>query len=147
MPSPASVPVQVTVRLVEVPETVQTGSPFFLKCGLAAVAVECIHDMAHPVEVLSALRASCADDAVVVVIDEAADPELVTPGDEIQRLLYGFSLLICLPDSMSHSGSVATGTVIRPATMNGYAKQAGFTGATSLEVSDTGFWRCYRLGV
>jgi hypothetical protein len=103
--------------------------------------------MAHPVEVLSALRASCADDAVVVVIDEAADPELVTPGDEIQRLLYGFSLLICLPDSMSHSGSVATGTVIRPATMNGYAKQAGFTGATPLEVSDTGFWRCYRLGV
>lgn len=118
------------------------GGPF-----VAALAVECIHDMAHPVEVLSALRASCADDAVVVIIDEAADSELVTPGDEVQRLLYGFSLLICLPDSMSHPESVATGTVIRPATMNGYAKQAGFAGAVPLEVRDTAFWRCYRLGM
>jgi hypothetical protein len=111
----------------------------------AAIAIECIHDMPYPVDVLSALRASCVDDAVVVVIDEAADPDLSTPGDAIQRLLYGFSLLICLPESLSHPGSVGTGTLIRPAVMDEYARAAGFAGATTLEVADTGFWRCYRL--
>jgi 2-polyprenyl-3-methyl-5-hydroxy-6-metoxy-1,4-benzoquinol methylase len=111
----------------------------------AAIAIECIHDMPYPVQVLSALRASCVDDAVVVVIDEAADPDLITPGDDIQRLLYGFSVLICLPDSLSHPGSVGTGTLIRPSVMDEYARAAGFAGATPLEVADTGFWRCYRL--
>lgn len=110
-----------------------------------AIAVECLHDMPYPEKVLSAVRQSCREDAVVLVIDEAADPELSTPGDDVQRLLYGFSVLICLPDSLSHSGSVGTGTVIRPSTVDKYAKAAGFAGATALQVSDTGFWRIYRL--
>jgi hypothetical protein len=46
---------------------------------------------------------------------------------------------------MSHAGSAATGSVMRPATLAGYASAAGFAGAEPLEVSDTGFWRCYRL--
>ncbi|HET7327514.1 MAG TPA: methyltransferase domain-containing protein [Nocardioidaceae bacterium] len=111
------------------------------------VAVECLHDMPYPEQVLSAVRRSCSDDAVVLVIDEAADLELTTPGDDTQRLLYGFSVLICLPDSLSHPDSVGTGTVIRPSVVDRYAKAAGFTGATALSVSDTGFWRIYRLGL
>lgn len=110
-----------------------------------AIAVECVHDMPHPVEVLAAVRAAVAPDALVYVVDEAADPVLAAPGDELQRLLYGFSLLICLPDSLSAPGSVATGTVLRPSTLDGYAKRAGFAGATPLELADTGLWRFYRL--
>ncbi len=110
-----------------------------------AIAVECVHDMPHPVEVLAAVRAATTEDALIYVVDEAADEELRTPGDEIQRLLYGFSLLVCLPDSLSHEGSVGTGTVMRPATLDGYARRAGFTGATPVPVTDTGFWRFYEL--
>lgn len=111
------------------------------------IAVECLHDMPYPEQVLSAVRQSCNDEAVVLVIDEAADDELNAPGDDVQRLLYGFSVLICLPDSLSHPESVGTGTVIRASTVDRYAKAAGFTGATPLTVSDTGFWRIYRLGM
>ncbi|HEY6747522.1 MAG TPA: class I SAM-dependent methyltransferase [Mycobacteriales bacterium] len=110
-----------------------------------AVAIECVHDMPQPVEVLRAVHAATTADALVYVIDMAADERLTAPGDETQRLLYGFSLLICLPDSMSHPGSAATGTVLRPATLDGYARQAGFAGARAEDVADTGFWRFYRL--
>jgi hypothetical protein len=109
------------------------------------LAVECVHDMPAPVQVLTAMREAAGADAVVVVIDEAAADEFTAPDDEVQRLLYGFSQLLCLPDSMSHAGSAATGSVMRPATLAGYASAAGFAGAEPLEVSDTGFWRCYRL--
>ena len=109
------------------------------------LAVECVHDMPYPVEVLAAVRAATADDALVYVVDEAADPQLTAPGDEVQRALYGFSLLICLPDSLSHAGSVGTGTVMRPSTLDSYARSAGFAAAVPREVTGTGFWRIYQL--
>lgn len=110
-----------------------------------ALAIECVHDLPYPVDVLRAVRAGTTDDALVYVVDEAADEHLTTPGDDVQRLLYGFSLLICLPDSLAHPGSAATGTVIRPATLAGYAREAGFAGAVAQDVPGTGFWRVYRL--
>jgi len=110
-----------------------------------ALAIECVHDMPRPVEVLAAVRAATADDGLVYVVDEAADPELSVPGDEVQRVLYAFSLLICLPDSLSHAGSAGTGTVMRPSTLDSYARSAGFAGAVPLEVIGTGIWRVYQL--
>lgn len=108
-------------------------------------AIECLHDMPYPVEVLSAMRRAAGPDAITLVVDEAADPVFTAPGDEIQRLLYCFSLLVCLPDSLSHPGSAAVGTVMRPDTLAEFASSAGFTGVEPLDVSDTGIWRIYRL--
>jgi 2-polyprenyl-3-methyl-5-hydroxy-6-metoxy-1,4-benzoquinol methylase len=122
--------------------TAVTGGPYDV-----LLAAECLHDMPRPVEVLAAMRHAAKPDAVVIVIDEAADPVLTAPADEIQRLLYGFSLLICLPDSLAHTPSAATGAVMRPATLTNYADAAGFTGAEPLKVTDTGFWTIYRLGM
>jgi 2-polyprenyl-3-methyl-5-hydroxy-6-metoxy-1,4-benzoquinol methylase len=110
-----------------------------------AIAVECVHDMPHPVEVLRAVRAATTPDALVYVVDEAADETLTAPGDEVQRVLYGFSLLICLPDSLAHAGSVGTGTVMRPSALDGYAREAGFAAAVPQDVTGTGFWRFYQL--
>ncbi|HST63686.1 MAG TPA: SAM-dependent methyltransferase, partial [Mycobacteriales bacterium] len=110
-----------------------------------AIAIECVHDMPDPVGVLAGIRAATTEDALVYVVDMAADERLSAPGDETQRLLYGFSLLVCLPDSLSHDGSVGTGTVMRPATLDGYARAAGFAAALAQPVTDTGFWRFYRL--
>ena len=47
--------------------------------------------------------------------------------DEVDRLMYGFSLLICLPDGLSTQPSVGTGTVMRTDTLREYAKAAGFS--------------------
>jgi SAM-dependent methyltransferase len=109
-----------------------------------ALAIECVHDMPYPVEVLAAVRAAIAPDALVYVVDEAVDPVLTAPGEQRQRLFYGFSLLVCLPDSLYHPHSVGTGTVMRPATLDGYARDAGFAGAHPLDV-EAGLWRFYRL--
>ena len=111
----------------------------------AAFAFECVHDMPRPVEVLSAARAALAPGGFMVVMDEAVAEEFAPHGDELERMMYGFSLLVCLPDGLSGDGSVGTGTVMRPATLRRYAQEAGFTDVDVLPIEDFGFWRFYLL--
>ncbi|MFJ2298525.1 class I SAM-dependent methyltransferase [Oerskovia paurometabola] len=111
----------------------------------AAFAFECTHDMPRPVEVLSAVRRAVLPDGAVVVMDEAVADEFVAPGDEVERLMYGFSQFVCLPDGLSSSPSVGTGTVMRPATLERYALDAGFERVEVLPVEGFSFFRFYRL--
>ena len=111
----------------------------------AIFAFECIHDMSHPVEVLAAAGRALKPDGAMVVMDEAVADRFTAPGDEVERLMYGFSLFLCLPDGLSHEGSVGTGTVMRRATLERYARAAGFSRVSVLPIEDFGFWRFYRL--
>jgi SAM-dependent methyltransferase len=111
----------------------------------AAFAFECIHDMPRPVDVLAAVRRSLVPGGFMVVMDEAVADEFAPNGDELERLMYGFSLFICLPDGMSSPPSVGTGTVMRPATLRRYAEEAGFAQTEDLPISEFGLWRFYRL--
>lgn len=110
----------------------------------AAIALECVHDMPYPVSVLGAMRAAARPDGAVLVLDEAVRDRFTPNADDIERLMYGYSLFVCLPDSMSHPGSVATGTVIRPSILEEYARAAGFDGIETV-LEEFGFWRLYRL--
>jgi SAM-dependent methyltransferase len=110
----------------------------------AVFAFECIHDMGDPVAVLARMRRLVADDGVVVVMDENVAEHFVAPAGPTERMLYGFSLMCCLPDGMSHEHSVGTGTVMRPETLARYARRAGFAGAEVLPIEDE-FFRFYRL--
>lgn len=65
-------------------------------------------------------------------------------GDEIERLMYGFSILHCLPVGMADQPSVGTGTVMRFDTFRAYAEAAGFRNVEVLPI-DNIFWRFYRL--
>ncbi|GIH76780.1 class I SAM-dependent methyltransferase [Planobispora longispora] len=111
----------------------------------AIFAFECLHDMSRPVETLTAIRRAIRPGGAVVVMDEAAADSFTAPADDTERLLYGFSLLICLPDGMAHQPSAGTGTVMRPDTLRRYAVEAGFRGIEVLPIEDFGFWRFYRL--
>ncbi len=71
-------------------------------------------------------------------------PSVFRVEDDIERLMYGFSLFICLPDGRSHVPSAATGTVMRPDTLRRYAVEAGFAGLEVLPI-DNDLWRFYRL--
>ncbi len=109
-----------------------------------ALAVECIHDMPQPVPVLAAMRRMTAGDGHVLVVDEKVADGFAPPGDEVEQLMYGYSILVCLPDAMSGAGSSATGTVIRRSTMQRYAREAGFADAEVLPVEHD-LWRFYAL--
>lgn len=111
----------------------------------AAFAFECVHDMPRPVEVLAAMRRAVVPGAPVVVMDEAVADRFAPPGDEVERLMYGFSLLVCLPDGLAHQPSAGTGTVMRPDRLREYAQAAGFNEVTVLPINDFGFWRFYHL--
>jgi SAM-dependent methyltransferase len=110
-----------------------------------AFLFECLHDMPQPVDVLVQVRDALADDGRVVVMDEDADDAFTAPGDQVQRALYGFSILCCLPDSLSHTPTVGTGTVMRRGTLARYARQAGFDVVEDLPIEDFGFWRFSEL--
>lgn len=105
---------------------------------------EALHDMSDPVAVLGTARRLAGDGGTVLVIDERTDEEFAAPGSDFDRLFYGYSVLICLPDGMSHQPSAATGTVMRPATVRRYARDAGFDDVEPLPI-ELGFFRIYRL--
>lgn len=107
-------------------------------------AFECVHDLADPVAVLASLRSLVADDGWVLVADERVAEEFTAPAGPLDRWYYGFSLGVCLPDGLSHPGGVGTGTVMRPATLAGYARGAGFSATEVLPVAHDLF-RFYRL--
>ncbi|KQQ94701.1 SAM-dependent methyltransferase [Leifsonia sp. Leaf325] len=108
-------------------------------------AFECVHDMPQPVPVLAAARAALAPGGVMIVVDEAVADEFTAPGDETEQLMYGFSLLVCLPDGRSHTPSEATGTVMRRSTLESYAARAGFASVDVLPVEGFAAFRFYAL--
>ena len=101
--------------------------------------------MARPVEVLASIQQAVRPDGAVVVVDEAVADTLTTPGDQLEQVMYGYSLFICLPDGMSSTPSAGTGTVMRKSILESYARQAGFSSVDVLPIEDFGFFRFYQL--
>lgn len=110
----------------------------------AVFAFECLHDMPHPVDVLASARGAVSDDGIVVIMDEATEEHFTADASELERLLYGFSLFVCLPDGLSHRPSAGTGTVMRPSTLRGYARSAGWSDIRVL-IPEFGLWRFYEI--
>ena len=113
------------------------------QCDLV-YALECIHDLPNPVGVLSTMRRLAKPGAPVIVMDERTADEFGTVGDLTERLLYGFSLGVCLLDGMAYSPSAGTGTVMRPSTLRRYAREAEFADIEILPLEHDLF-RFYRL--
>ena len=105
---------------------------------------EAIHDMARPVEALRAIRALLAPGGVALIADERVAEEFTAPGDEIERVMYGWSILHCLPVGREQQPSAETGTVMRISTFTRYAKEAGFDRVEVVPIEHD-FWRFYRL--
>ena len=109
-----------------------------------ALAVECVHDMSDPVAVLSAMRRLVGPGGTVLVVDERVQDAFTPNGDDIERMMYGFSVLHCLPVGMADKPSVETGTVMRRPTFRRYAEAAGFDAVEELPIEHETF-RFYRL--
>ena len=108
------------------------------------LALECVHDMPDPVSVLSAMKAMVKPGGTVIVMDERVGECFTGEPDPVEQFMYGFSLMCCLPDGRNAAESVATGTVMRPSTLEGYVTDAGFAGIEILPI-DNDFFRFYQL--
>ena len=105
---------------------------------------EALHDLSQPVEVLKKMRTLLAPGGAVAVIDERVAEKFHAPGDEIERMMYGWSILCCLATGKSESPSAETGTVMRPETLRSYSNQAGYSSVDVVEL-DHPFFRLYLL--
>lgn len=105
---------------------------------------EAIHDLARPVPALIRARALLKPGGTVLVADERVADTFTAPGDAIERLFYGASLLFCLPTGMAEPGSAATGAVFRASALSAYATDAGFS-AIDIAPIESPTWRFYLL--
>lgn len=113
-------------------------------CDLV-ISVEVIHDLGRPIECLQVMRRLAAPrEGAVLIVDQRAAESFSVPGDILDRYLYGYSLLNCLPVGMNDQPSAGTGAVMRPSTFLEYAQSAGFNSVEELPVTNY-FWRLYRL--
>jgi SAM-dependent methyltransferase len=108
------------------------------------LALETIHDMGRPVAALGTMRAWLSEGGSVLVMDERVAENFTAPGDEVERFMYLCSVLLCLPAGLADAPSAGTGTVMRPATLQAYATQAGFGEMQVLPIQHP-FWRVDRL--
>jgi len=125
-------------------ETRDAGDPTLAGQYDLVTAFECIHDMADPVGALTTMRRLASQSGNIIVMDERTNEHFSTAENPIEQLLYGFSILGCLPAGMAERPSAATGTVMRPDTLRQYARKAGFCDIETLPI-DNIFFRFYRL--
>jgi 2-polyprenyl-3-methyl-5-hydroxy-6-metoxy-1,4-benzoquinol methylase len=109
------------------------------------VLLECLHDLAHPVEVLRGVRDLLSRGGAVIVMDERVAEAFAAPGDAVDRMMYGWSLVQCLPGGMAREGSAGTGAVMRPSTLRRYAEEAGYKEVQILPIDSDPLRRWYRL--
>jgi len=107
-------------------------------------AFECIHDVSDPVGVLRTMRRLVNGSGAVIVADERVGDAFTPEGNDVEWMMYGWSILHCLPVGMADEHSAETGTVMRIDTLRRYAREAGFREVEVLPI-DNFFLRIYRL--
>jgi 2-polyprenyl-3-methyl-5-hydroxy-6-metoxy-1,4-benzoquinol methylase len=109
-----------------------------------ACMFEALHDTPRPAEVLTALREMLRDGGSMLLADERVADSFTAPGDEIERMMYGWSISHCLPVAMVDQPAEPTGTVLREPTVRELASRAGFESVEVLPIEND-FFRFYRL--
>jgi hypothetical protein len=90
------------------------------------------------------MRRLISDNGAVIIMDERVGDTFTPGGNEVEWMMYGWSVLHCLPVGMVDQPSAETGTVMRAGTVRRYAKEAGFRDVEVLPI-DNFFFQFYRL--
>jgi 2-polyprenyl-3-methyl-5-hydroxy-6-metoxy-1,4-benzoquinol methylase len=107
-------------------------------------AFEAVHDMSNPVAALRTMRRLAKDDGVVLIVDERVGDVFTAQGNDVEWMMYGWSILHCLPVGRVDHNAAGTGTVMRADTLKKYATEAGFSNVEVLPIEHF-FFRFYRL--
>ena len=79
----------------------------------AILTFDCLHDMAHPDEVMSAIRKAIREDGVwwIADIKSHGSYEANAAENPMASMMYGFSVLTCMSSAMSEPGGLGLGTL------------------------------------
>lgn len=98
---------------------------------------DCIHDMAHPTQMIESIRAALADDGTWLLVDIKGRD---TFADNVEQhpmaaLLYGISVLSCMSSALSEPDGEGLGTLGLPAAKaQELSAAAGFTHFEILDI-------------
>jgi len=98
---------------------------------------DCIHDMTHPQEMMSVIRAALKDTGTWLLVDiKAADTlEQNIAKNPMASMLYGISVLSCMSSAMSAPDGAGLGTLgLSASKAEEMARMAGFTKFRKLDV-------------
>jgi hypothetical protein len=90
------------------------------------------------------MRRLAGERGTVLIVDERVGDIFTPVGNEVEWMMYGWSVLHCLAVGMVDPPAVGTGTVMRTSTLRSYAVAAGFRDVEVLPI-DNFFFRFYRL--
>jgi SAM-dependent methyltransferase len=110
------------------------------------IALESVHDMSDPAGALATMRRLLAEGGAAIVVDERVADTFMGDGNDVEWMMYGWSILHCLPAGMAGQPSAGTGTVMRLPQLREYARQAGFRDVERLAIENFLF-SFYRLVV
>jgi 2-polyprenyl-3-methyl-5-hydroxy-6-metoxy-1,4-benzoquinol methylase len=99
---------------------------------------DCIHDMTHPTQVLSAIRKAIKDDGVYLIADINGLPsyEENVAENPMTALMYGFSVLSCMSSATSDADGEGLGTLGFPEPVA--RKMTSAAGFSQFETHDFG---------
>ena len=98
------------------------GSGYDLVCTFDA-----LHDMGDPLGAAEHVRASLAPDGVWLLVEPAAGDRVQDNLNPVGRVYYGFSTLLCIPNSLSQQVGAALGAQAGEARLREVATRAGFS--------------------
>ena len=107
-------------------------------------AFACVQDLGDPVSALRTMRRLAGVCSTVLIMAARVADAFDPAAGDVERYLYGFSVLHGLPAGLASQPSAGTGTVMRPDTLRGYARHAGFADIDILPLAHP-FVRFYRL--
>ncbi|MEY4223435.1 MAG: hypothetical protein RIS33_369 [Actinomycetota bacterium] len=100
-------------------------------------AFDCVHDMTHPAEVMSAIRQALKPDGTWLLVDiKALDTfEENAAKNPMASLMYGISVMSCMSSALSTPGGAGLGTLGLPEwKARAMAAEAGFSRFRRLDI-------------
>jgi SAM-dependent methyltransferase len=88
---------------------------------------DCLHDMGDPVGAAREVRRAIADDGTWMIVEPMAGDHVEDNLNPVGRAYYGFSTLLCTPNSLSQDVGLALGTQAGPARLRDVTTAGGFT--------------------
>jgi len=88
---------------------------------------DCLHDMGDPVGAARHIRQAIAADGTWLLVEPMAGDRVEDNLNPVGRAYYGFSTLLCTPNSLSQDVGLALGTQAGPARLRDVTTAGGFS--------------------